>query len=379
MMSGKKAKRSRASSKATPEPAKKPLARLVMPLIAGIVVVVGIVLIIASNNENAMSGLQHSTPNAQYTQRVSSLEELLKMPPEQLAEVDIAEMNLLCATGLPGAEKLDVGERLATLDKWAAWVKSETDRHLYKFHQAPADYNRSEGYYRMLMLITVLQQDFGVHYNAERIRNVDFTKSQDLFIHGMIDDTNGGTCVSMPVIYTAIARRLGYPVRLALAKGHVFCRWEAPSERFNVEATNQGMNTFDDEYYKTWPERVSDAEIRANRYLVSLSPAEELAMFLASRGHCLLDNGRTKEASQAYASAHRCDPQNPAYRDWARQLEAPPSWRSAGRGGSAAVPMARRVGNIPTVSVTDGRAADNRTRPAMHGAHPDDPAGTSHR
>ncbi len=40
----------------------------------------------------------------------------------------------------------------------------------------------------------------------------------------MIADDNGGTCVSMPVLYTAVARRLGYPVKLVLAKGHAFCR-----------------------------------------------------------------------------------------------------------------------------------------------------------
>jgi hypothetical protein len=65
----------------------------------------------------------------------------------------------------------------------------------------------------MLMLITVLQQDFNVHYNPERIRSVDFKNPEDLSIHGMLASNNGGTCVSMPVLYAAVARRLGYPVR----------------------------------------------------------------------------------------------------------------------------------------------------------------------
>jgi len=41
-------------------------------------------------------------------------------------------MNLLCAAGLPGAQTLDIDRCLATRDGWAARVKSETDRHLYK-------------------------------------------------------------------------------------------------------------------------------------------------------------------------------------------------------------------------------------------------------
>ena len=159
-------------------------------------------------------------------QKAFTLDKLLAMPVEQLAEVDIAEMNLLCATGLPGAESLDIAKCMARLDEWAAMVKFDTDRHVYKFRQDPADYENSEGYFRMLSLITVLQRDLGVRYNPERIREIDFRRSQDLFIHGMIDSDNGGTCVSMPVIYTAVAQRLGYPVKLVLTKAHVFCRWD---------------------------------------------------------------------------------------------------------------------------------------------------------
>lgn len=228
-------------------------------------------------------------------------------------------MNLLCATALPGADKLDIDHAMATLDEWADHVRFETDRHLYKFRQAPGNYQDSEGYFRMLMLITVMQQDFDVRYNMERVRDIDFRRSQDLFIHGMISSDNGGTCVSMPVIYTAVARRLGYPVRLVLTKAHVFCRWDSPTDRFNIEATNQGMNSYPDEYYLTWPKKITKADAKRNRYLISLSPAEELASFLASRGHGLLDNGRTKEASDAYAAAHRLAPEDPIYLAWARQ------------------------------------------------------------
>jgi hypothetical protein len=288
------------------------------------------------------------------------------MPPEQLAQVDIAEMNLLCATGLPGAEKLDIDRCLARLDEWAAGVRRETERYLHKFRENPGDYNNSEGYFRMLMLITVLQQDFGVHYNVERIRNVDFTKSKDLFIHGMINDANGGTCVSMPVIYTAVARRLGYPVRLVLAKAHVFCRWDAPSERFNIEATSQGMNAFADDYYKTWPEKLSDAEVKANRYLVSLSPAEELASFLGNRGHCLLDTGRCGEALSAYSMAHRLAPLDIAYLNWMRQAEArlrPPSYANAEPRGLPEPRIRQYIEDVEAINAQNRRMMEERTRP----------------
>ena len=43
-------------------------------------------------------------------------EELLAWPIDRLDQLDIARMNLLCATGLPGAEDLDVEEALETID-----------------------------------------------------------------------------------------------------------------------------------------------------------------------------------------------------------------------------------------------------------------------
>jgi hypothetical protein len=218
--------------------------------------------------------------------------------------------------------------------------------------------------------VTVLQQDFGVRYNPERIRQVSFTHSQDLFLHGMVDSAGGGTCVSMPVAYTAVARRLGYPVRLVLAKGHVFCRWDAPDERFNIEATNQGLNTFEDAYYKTWPEPVTEAEIKACRYLVSLSPAEEVASFLASRGHCLLDTGRAAEARDAYAAAARLAPEDPAYASWKREAEIHLADSKAGGPGSRDLsqpPMVYRSrvsDDVDAVNAYNRRVMQDPGRPA---------------
>jgi hypothetical protein len=233
----------------------------------------------------------------------TSLDQLLALSKRDLVQVDLALMNLLCAKDLRGAESLSIAECSAVLDKWAASVKSETDRHMYRFRQNPQEYENSEGFFRMLMLNTVLQQDFGVHYNLERMRDVNFSNSKDLFIHGMINDQNGGTCVSMPVLVTAVARRLGYPVRLITTKAHVFCRWDAPGDRINLEPSGVGLNTFPDEYYKSWPMPSSETEIAANRFLVSMTPKEELAMFLENRGHCLMENKKLAEAETAFAQA----------------------------------------------------------------------------
>jgi len=157
-----------------------------------------------------------------------SLNRLLGMTREELGGLDIARMNLACAEGLPGAEGLDVAQCLSRLDDWAQRVRCETQRHLYRVTDPRyADqYRKSESYFRASMMLQVLQEDCGVHYNKQRVRDVDFKNSRDLFLHGLVGGASGGTCVSMPVLYVAVGRRLGYPMRLVLAKAHVFARWD---------------------------------------------------------------------------------------------------------------------------------------------------------
>jgi hypothetical protein len=187
---------------------------------------------------------------------------VLVMEPTHMLGPDLVALNLACAEGLDGAEALRPEDAMRTLDQWAARVREETERHLPKFRQNPGEYLNSEAYLRMLALVTVLQQDCGVRYNPERIQSPDFSDSRDLFLHGLTQG-RGGTCVSMPVAYVAVGRRLGYPLKLVTAKAHLFARWESPDgrERLNLEATSQGLNCFPDEYYHRWPVPMTPQEI----------------------------------------------------------------------------------------------------------------------
>ncbi len=74
-------------------------------------------------------------PLTQAWRQPTALSHLLAMAPQQLERVDIGTMNLLCAEGLPGAENLVIPNALTTLDQWAARVKQETDRQLYRFRR----------------------------------------------------------------------------------------------------------------------------------------------------------------------------------------------------------------------------------------------------
>ena len=250
-----------------------------------------------------------------------TLAELLATPTNKLGQLDIAVLNLLCAQGLPGAEKLDAAQHLAVLDSWAQRVKTETERHLYRFRAKPAEYENSEAYFRMLIMSVVLYEDYNIRYNPSRIgapsdvtvNDHFFADSQDIFLHGLLGSRCMGTCSSMPVLYAAIGRRLGYPLKLVTTKAHLFLRWEDGQERFDLEATGRGMNRYEDEHFKQWPFPVSEEEIRAEGYLKSLTAAEELAVFLSLRANCLKEAGRMEEAAACYAQATRLAPACPAY------------------------------------------------------------------
>lgn len=292
-------------------------ARRALPLILGALVtgsaLVVVTLVIRQRASEESDGFRAPT----------RFRELLALSPEQLARVDMALVNLLCAEGLPGAEKLDIPQCLTVLNRWARDVDSETERNLHRFRENPSEGDNSEAKWRMLMLVTVLQQDFQVQYNPSRIEapgtsspnDEFFADSRDVFLGGLLGPRHMGSCSSMPVLYAAIGRRLGYPIKLAATKGHLFVRWEDLSgkERFNFEGSGHGGGFHPDEYYRQWPFPVSEHEIEAGHYLKSMAPQEELAVFLTIRGLVLKSSSRLSEARLAFDRAHALVPESLEY------------------------------------------------------------------
>jgi hypothetical protein len=235
------------------------------------------------------------------------------MSPDELANVDVALMNLLCARGLPGAENLDIPTILKQLDEWAAKVKFETERHLYRVTDPrhAEHYAHSEARLRAEFIVQCLQEDCGVRYNPDRIYEPDFGDARDIFVHGMLPGGNGGTCASMPVLYVAIGRRLGYPMKLVQAREHLFCRWDDGKERLNIEgATNGGVSYYPDDHYRTWPKPLSQSDLASGLFLTSMTPQQEFATFLHDRGTCLHANRNLVDARAAFAESLRLEPRS---------------------------------------------------------------------
>ena len=233
------------------------------------------------------------------------------MSPAALASVDLAAMNLACAAGLPGSEKLDIPACLATLDRWADAVRRYTRDCRAQYYEDPDHYHRHKGFFHFLCMVTLLKHPngFACAYQPAAIGNFDFLDARDDFLHGLLT-RKLGTCASFPVLCVALGRRLGYPMHLALAKGHVLCQWvDADGTHANLEcASGGGGEMCPDGHYHRWPHPLTPAQLAGGRYLRPLAPHEALALFLETRGHVLTDNLRFGEAEAAYRAALRAAP-----------------------------------------------------------------------
>jgi len=280
----------------------------------------------------------HFGRNAGFEAQPTTLEELLQLSPDRLSQVPLGRMDLLCASSLEAANEPNLEQCMTSIGIWAEHVRSETERHWYRFERDPAQFENSKGFFRMLMLAVVLTEDYGVHYDPRRTggpansRMDDgfFSEPRSVFLHGLLGPDRIGTCSSLPVLYVAIGRHLGYPLKLATTKGHLLVRWEGEGGRFNVEATGRGLNRFEDEYYRHWPFEISATEEAAEGYLKSLAPPEELAVLLSVRGMCLREAGRLPEAVEGFDAAVRLAPGCQGYQRMLSSLQAALSRQPAG-------------------------------------------------
>src|SRR5262249_21266996 len=190
------------------------------------------------------------------------------------------------------------------------------------FAKRPEHWDYSWAKFRAHAMIAVLQRQCGFRYNyATTAENFPF-RPEDTFVHGILFG-EGGTCASLPVLYAAIGRRLGYPLKIVKAIGkrgtnsHFFCRWDDPGgERFNIETTAaDGLCCLPDDYYRAGDYEVSANDEKHARLLVSLSPREELAHFVSDRGWFCMDWKQYVAAVNCFAWSWALVPENGAMKN----------------------------------------------------------------
>ena len=233
---------------------------------------------------------------------------------QELARHDIAEVNLLCALGLPGSEGLDVAASCQQLDHWAELVRRAIDHYQPQYKRNPDRFDGSPGKFRMEVLVSVLQLELGVKYYEPFKNTFHAYDSRAVFAHGVLSGF-GGTCVSLPVINVAVGRRLGYPLYLVESREHCFARWDEPGgERFNIECAGRGFGSYDDAYYRRQMHSdVKDSHIEAGTFLGNLSRRSELAYFFSLRSECYKDHLQLDQSLESLYYARQLAPKHPTY------------------------------------------------------------------
>jgi len=119
-------------------------------------------------------------------------------------------MNLACAVGLPGSERVDFAGCRRVLNNWPDLVHRFTEACFGRFRKNPAKYDNSEAVFRMAYLVIALHRHGGVRYDPAKkgLGHFDPFDLDDYFIHSVIQGP-GGSCGTLPVVYASVGRRLG--------------------------------------------------------------------------------------------------------------------------------------------------------------------------
>ena len=265
-----------------------------------------------------------------------TIDELLDLPSLQRGAASPAELSLLCARGLPGGHDVASDQCLAALAQWTDLVRAETEQRLTRLPQGDhltraALETSSPSRCKAQALLQTLHDMLGSDRQPASLEDGTLEAAvatghpldpRDLFLGGILEPANSPhrpTSVSLPWLYLAVGRRLGYPLRLAAQDGRLLLRWEGQNEQFTLD------------WQRSWTESPVDAP--ALRFNVEhpggqlpfapsdqvpppspspmhlLTADDELAMLLSARGACLESHGQNREALVAYAQAHRLSPE----------------------------------------------------------------------
>jgi hypothetical protein len=153
----------------------------------------------------------------------------------------------------------------------------------------------------------------GVTYPDELANAEDrlYVDPMDIFLNGLIDRRRG-SCASMPTLHVAIGWRLGWPVSLACANNHLFCRYDDGEATHNIEATAFGRGGFrshPDEYYRQ-QYRIPEVALACGSDLRAVTPREMLGLFIGIRAMHYASVRQMREAEVGLLLARYLFPHN---------------------------------------------------------------------
>lgn len=143
-------------------------------------------------------------------------------------------------------DEIDIGTAaLIVAEEWSDMVhgrryQSELDEMAYEIQRRINEQGLAGSYKAVYVLNDYLHKELGFKSVKEA------SDPNDLFLHSVMDNKRG-YCLSLSILYLALAERLGLPMYGVVAPGHFFVRYEDGRIRFNIETTNGGFP--DDDHY----------------------------------------------------------------------------------------------------------------------------------
>jgi hypothetical protein len=241
-----------------------------------------------------------------------SARDLVAMSDAELEAMDPLVMNMVVAREVPELAEIDFTRYARLVDGWADRIgrglaaSEAVESRTSPAYQADPDIWRAGG-----MAVALAGPTIGIAYTRE----IDMSNHADLFVPGLID-TKRGTCSNMPVLYMAVAHRLGWPLKAVVAADHMWCRWDDGTKRFNLEATSTtaaggdgAFSTPPDESYRT-DLQVSPKAEEVGSDMATLTARQTLGVYLQQRSAYFRETDRWAEAEEDLLLARVCFPEN---------------------------------------------------------------------
>ncbi|MCG3204842.1 MAG: hypothetical protein KCHDKBKB_01559 [Elusimicrobia bacterium] len=215
----------------------------------------------------------------------ASVYELLNMPEDQ---VDIGIISLTLAKEI--YPDTDVASYSARID-----VLADQVRRLAKGTKNPDQ--------RVRCLNTVLL----LHEKFQGTRDLSVARKSEYYFLNNVLDTKRGNCFTMPVLYIAVAQRLGWPVYPVSVPDHSFVRYVDPNlKEQNIETTSNGGYVPDEGYAKDF--MVSERGRKSGAYLQTLSYRKSLGDLVAVNGIWFGQRGQLSKAITYLEIATKLNP-----------------------------------------------------------------------
>ena len=167
---------------------------------------------------------------------------------------------------------LDIQRYSAQLDRLAGEIRQFTET------MRPRTTDSTKPDYPIRAMNTYFYKRQGFHYDRDDMYALQL---KNRYLNGTLD-AKAGSCTTLPLLYLALAQRLGYPVYPVAAPQHLFCRYRLPDGTYqNIEATAGGWSP-DADYISQL--EIPEAGIKSGAYLETMTYRQLLGDLIAENG-----------------------------------------------------------------------------------------------